>query len=229
MTGYPYNSAQVLTDDLYTMYYEEGQTKGSEEQRNAAFFVAEKLASSHYRTFLKETIVTGTYLWPQLDRHIRLHHGHVKRVHNVTILSAESGCNCDITEDTGCAFVLDADYGYLHIRQTREGFLSGCGCSVENFPYQARVVYEAGLSSGTVYQDDILLGLATIADILLNEMADPGGNESPGDIGVQAWGAQGYSETRVPLRKTVIGSSPRANFAAGLLDQAVPTRRLLRL
>lgn len=225
MTGYPYNSPIVLTDELYIKYGGD-QEKGTEGQRNAAFFVAEKLATSHIGTFLLPTIVTGTYQW---DSKIRLHHGHIRQVLGVTALSAKGDCSCSVSEDTGCAFVLDADYGYLHIRRTGGSYLMGCGCAYAFEPSQARIAYEAGLSSGTTYQDDFMLGLEIVADIMLNEIADPSGNESPGDIGIQRWAAQGYTEERVPLRKTVIGSSPRANLAARLLDQAVPTRRLLRL
>lgn len=227
MSDYPYSSAYLLTDDIYTLYTDEA-TKGTEEQRNAAFFIAERLATSHIKTFFTATIVTGTYLWPRFGQPLALDHVHINSILDVTAISSDGGCSCSTRADDGCAYLLDAEFGVIHVRVSSAGGVIGCGCG-SFVPYQARVIYSTGLSSGTSHQPDILLALSTVADEILNEIADPGGNETPGAHGIIRWANQGYTEERMPLINTALGNSPRANFAARLLDQAVPNKRALRL
>src|SRR5574342_529033 len=89
-----------------------------------------------------------------------------------------------------------------------------CNCASDSnpYPYQIQVVYNAGLPSGTSYQPDVLMGLATYADIILNEIVGYG-NEAPGDVGIESFNNVGYSEVR-RIRNTTFGSSPRAVFAS---------------
>jgi hypothetical protein len=227
MSDYPYSSAYLLTDDIYSEYTGE-TTKGTEMQRNAALFIAERLAASHIKTFFTPTIITGTYLWPTFGQPLMLDHVHINSISDVTAISSSGDCNCSTREDDGCAYLLDAEFGVIHIRMASAGGYIGCGCG-SFVPYQARVTYETGLSSGTANQPDILMALSTVADEILNEIAEPSGNETPGAHGIIRWANQGYTEERMPLINTALGNSPRANFAARLLDQAVPNKRVLRL
>ena len=224
---YPYSEAYFLTDDIYVLYGGD-QTKGADGQRDASFFIAERLATSHTKTFFQPTIVTGTYLWPHFGQPLALDHVHINSILDVTAISSAGDCSCSTREDDGCAYLLDAEFGVIHVRVSSAGGVIGCGCG-SFVPYQARVTYDAGLASGTAYQPDILLALSTVADEILNEIADPGGNETPGAHGIIRWANQGYTEERMPLINTALGNSTRANFAARLLDQAVPNKRALRL
>ena len=90
------------------------------------------------------------------------------------------------------------------------------GCSI--YPFKAEFTYEAGLPSGTSYHPDILLGLTTYADIILNEIIGYG-NEAPGDIGVQNYKNQQYTESRVELIRTTFGTSARAQFVHKLFTK----------
>lgn len=225
--NYPYSSAFILTDDIFTQNGGD-TTEGLEGQRNAAFFIAEKMASVHMRTYLQPTVVTGSYMWPQMGQRVRLDHNRINSILSVTAVSPSGGCSCETREDVGCSYMLDAEHGLIAIQVSRSSGQVYCGCG-SFVPYQARIVYNAGIPSGTAYQPDVLLALSTVADIVLNEISGYPANEAPGDHGLIRWANQGYMEERMGLIRTVFGSSPRANFAARILDQAVPGKRALRL
>lgn len=227
MIPYPYTDAFILTDDVFTLYGGSA-IKGQEGQRNAAFYIAERLVTSHLRTYLQPTVVTGTYLWPGFSQPLVLEHKHINSVLDVTAISADGSCNCTLREDPACAYLLESEFGYLYIKTTGSGSQVGCGCGYFT-PHQARIAYNAGLSTGTSTSPDILLALSTVADIILNEISTPSGNEAPGAHGIIRWASQGYTEERMPLINTVLGNNPRANFAANLLDQSAGGKRALRL
>ena len=60
--------------------------------------------------------------------------------------------------------------------------------------------------------------MTTYADIILNEVVGYG-NEAPGDIGVQSYTNQQYSENRVKLLRTDFGTSARAQFVKKLIEK----------
>jgi hypothetical protein len=95
------------------------------------------------------------------------------------------------------------------------------------YPYRIDVVYNVGFSSGTSHQPKVLMALTTYASIIMNEFLGYG-NEAPGDIGVQEFSNQQYSEKRVKLINTVFGASPRAQFAHRLLT-SLRKRRYVNL
>jgi hypothetical protein len=83
-------------------------------------------------------------------------------------------------------------------------------------PYKLRVVYEAGLPSGTSYQPHVLLALTTMAGVFLNEIIGFG-NEGDGDVGIEKFRNQQYSEERKFLLRTTFGASAKAQFVWKLL------------
>lgn len=211
---YPYFAPIILTDQIYL---DSGGHTGTStaNQRNAAYLIAEKRMTSHLNTFLKPTVVTGTYEWPHMGEPIILDQGYLISIKSVKAISQDSFCDCDLTESDACGLIKDDTYGYVYVRVT-EGAYRGCGCGSVN-PWQLRIAYEAGLPSGTVYQADMLLALTIVAELTLNEMIDQGANEGVGDVQITEFSNQSYREKRGVLGHTGLGSSARANYAADLV------------
>ena len=210
---YPYNSPIILTDALFSEYGGDA-TLGTNAQRNAAYFIAEQQASEDLETYLLPTIVTGTYIYRPIDKFLVLDNTHVTRIISTSYIDTEEKVYWSQTgTDNVYISLRDGERGLVDIH-----WLSGrCNCtSVYAYPYKVQEVYECGLTSGTSYRSDILLALTTYADIILNEIIGYG-NEAPGDIGVQSYANQGYSENRVKLIKTSFGTSARAQFVKKLL------------
>jgi len=211
MRVYPYSSAILLNDAIFQTYG--GHIDGSlPQQRDAAYLAAEMAATEDLDTFLLPTIVTGTYACLPQWKKIMLDYGHVHQIYATRFYDAggnliweqegTDNINVNITSDT---------YGVISL----DWILGGWGVS---FPHHIQVVYSAGLPTGTANKPDILLALTTYADLLLQEIIGYG-NEAPGDVGVQAFSNQQYSETRVRLLRTSFGTSARANFASQLLTK----------
>lgn len=215
MIEYPYSQVILLTDEIFSAYG--GHTDNtSDKQRNAAYWIAERQATEDLETYLLPTIVTGTYLFNPADRFLTLDHCWIRRVINTRFLDTEETC---YWEQAG------TDNIYLSLRDAERGLvdihwlLGQCNCTAHSqYPYQIQEVYEAGFTSGTSYRADILLALTTYADIILNEIIGYG-NEASGDIGIQRFSNQSYTEERVKLIQTSFGSSPRAHFVKKLLEK----------
>lgn len=216
MLLYPYTSNIILTDTIFSNYGGDA-TLGINHQRNAAYWIAEQAVSEDLETFLLPTIVTGTYLYNSINKFLVLDHTYVRKVIKTSFLDTEEVV---YWSQLGTANV------YLSLRDDERGLvdifwlLGNCNCHSNwtRYPYQIQVVYEAGFSSGTSYRPDILLALATYADIILNEIIGYG-NEAPGDIGVQRFSNQQYMEERVKLVHTAFGSSARAQFIKSQLEK----------
>ena len=208
---YPFSTNIILTDTIFTTYG--GHTGTSvAAQRNAAYFIAEKAATSDVGTLLLPTIVTGTF-FPNLSHLYVTDYGYVNTIHAVRFIDEE---NTVLWEQLGLS------NGYVGIRGDKErgivdiNYWAGeCGCC-NGMPYNVQIVYTAGLPSGTSFRSDVLLALTTYADIVINEITGYG-NEAPGDIGVQDFSNQQYRESRVQLLRTQFGTSARAQFASKLL------------
>lgn len=214
MEIYPYSSAIILTDAIYTEYGGNIDTS-TEGQRNAAYVIAEKKMTEHIGTFLLPTIVTGTYQWPG-GNPLVLPYSYINSISSVTVLSPEN-CyqDCDIDESDGCVFVRNDTYGYVDVRK----IASYCGCSNSyGYPYQVRIAYKAGLPTGTANMPDMLLALKTVAEIELNAMIDPYANEGAWNVGIEEFSNQDYREKRTKLKNTVFGNSAAANYAASLVS-----------
>lgn len=206
MNLYPLTAPIILNDVIYEEYGGNLDTC-TPLQRQAAYLIAEKEVSEMLETFLLPVTVTGTYSYAPL---LMLDHSYIITVNRVEFIEfdgdvywSQDGVNNDYIA------IRDDSYGLVDIN-----YLSGyCHChTAGEYPYRVRVSYTAGFPTGTASQADFLLGLTTYAQIILNEIIGFG-NEAPGDIGVQNFKNQEYSEQRVGLFKTALGSSPKAHFA----------------
>ena len=211
MNDYPYNSPIVLTDDLFQAYGGD-LTIASSAQRQAAYWLAEEKASEDIGSFLLPTNVTGTFVYS--GNRYTLDHAYVRQIYSTKFLDYEDDVYFTATGPTNIYVNLyNPEMGFVDVGQA----ISNCGCSPA-YPYKIQFIYQAGLSSGTSFRPDVLLALSTYASIILNEIVGYG-NEAPGDIGVQSFKNQEYSETRKTLLRTTFGTSAKANFAHGLLNR----------
>ncbi len=217
---YPYNSPIVMTDAIFTAF---GGITGSSvaAQRTAAYRIAEMFMSEDLETYLTPTIVTGTY---NFDDRLVLDHAYVNYVSLLRFFDLEERLYWTVsgTANVYASLRDTGEYGIVDLHQVLMN-CQGCWAAHGILPYKIQVVYNTGMSSGTSYQSNILLGLTTIAQIMVNEIIGFG-NEAPGDIGVQSFSNQGYSERRVGLLRTIYGSSAKANFVHNLLSPIRPYR-----
>lgn len=219
MITYPFSSPIILTDDIFIAYG--GQTgTAPAAQRNAAYFIAEKHVTNYVGTFLLPTTVTGTYSYNG-SNFVVTDYGYVHSVKSVVCQSIDSLTSCTLSDKDGCAFIFNDTFGYLNVSCAN----NQCGCAGWGQPYKYQIAYEAGLPTGTASQADILLALTVVAQETLNEMIYPHANESDGARGVEKWSSLDYSETRKKLKRTALGQSARANFAAELLDNSIKKAR----
>lgn len=215
MQEYPYHSALVLTDDVFLQYG--GMTGTSTpQQRAAAYLLAEEQMTEHLGTFLVPTVVTGTYTWHGRNP-IELDYGHILDVKRVVVSSVDWANSCEFETATGCAVVRNARYGYVDVSAALS--CGGCGSIVGLPPYNVQVVYESGLSTGTVTNPSMLAALTLAAQINLNEWDASLSNEGVADIGIQSFSNQSYSEQRVRLGRTAFGSSAMAQRIARLVNK----------
>jgi hypothetical protein len=178
-------------------------------------------ATQYIGTFLLPTIVTGTFMYD--GNYVATDYGYVHQILSVTIIS-KTGNECGLQSDSSCAFIANDTFGYLDVRCS----ISSSSCGNILSPYQYKIAYEAGLPTGTASKPSILLGLTMAAQLFLNEIAYPSANESTGDVGVESFSNQGYSEKRKTLKRTSFGQSAKASYIAHLFDSSlVKARRAL--
>lgn len=209
---YPFSSPIILTDSLFTAY---GGSTGTSTnaQRQAAYVMSEEQISTSIGTLLKLAIVTGTFAYPNVG-HFPLDWNRVSRLIKTTFIDFDGVEILSVDgEASGYINLRDKEMGDVDINYSHYSSAHG---NVYPF-YHVRIVYECGIPSGTSYHPNLLLALAIEADIILAEIVGYG-NESDGDIGIQSFRNQEYSETRSPLRNTVLGNSPRAMFADRMLE-----------
>jgi len=214
----------ILTDDIFVAY--DGLTGTTTvAQRQAAYSIAEGQAIQEIGTFLESTIVTGTHSWPPMSQPLQLPYTHVSVISSVVAIH-DAGCNCadDSVEIDGCAWLLDGDGGLVSLRECGNTLKASCsGCSCGHYgagPLQVRVVYTAGLPANAANDPRLLMGLATAAQLALEQMTDPAAAEGgAGDPGIKSFSSLSYSETRADssFKETAFGSSARANYAAKML------------
>lgn len=220
MKTYPFSAPIILNDTIFTQYG--GQTGSfTAAQRSAAYLIAETQTSNYIGTLLLPTIVTGTWGYaPQ----IVTDYGYVHQIFSTQILSV--GNNCVLYTGSACSLIYEDTYGYIN----PSCVTSLCGCSGLAFPYQVQIAYKAGLPTGVANHPSVLLAMTMAAQISLNEMIFPSQNESTGDIGIESYSSLDYSEKRVKARRTVFGTSAKAEKIANLLDGAIrKVRPLLML
>lgn len=206
MQQYPYYTPQILNDDIFLRYG--GQTGTSTAlQRQAAYLLAEEQMTEHLSSFLVPTTITGTLFW--VGNLYETEFGHVSSVLLVTVTSIESVYPLTQVVYTGSALVRNAEYGYFDIVLPVRPIA----------PYNVSMVYQSGLSTGTVTQPSMLAALSLAAAINLNEWDASLSNEGSSDIGIQSFQNQSYQETRVKLGRNTFGSSPAAQRVARLVQK----------
>jgi hypothetical protein len=150
-------------------------------------------------------VITGAAWWR--GNFFETEFGHIQRVLAVTGERVESLDPLATSPISGSALIRNAQYGYLDV---------DVYCQ---YPYNLKVVYESGLSTGTASQPAMLTALTIAAQINLNEMDFSLSNESTADIGVQKFSNQSYSEERVKLGRNAFGNSALAQRAARLVKR----------
>ena len=216
MILYPHgDSPIIMTDDIFHQYG--GIINASTpELRQIAFTIAEEAVTDDIGTLLLPTIVTGTVSW-NLTNPIITDYGYVSRVDLVRFLDIEEDIYFTASGTANVYVSLrDDTYGIIDIHN----IFANCGCisSVNPYPYQVQYVYEAGLPTGTASQPKMLLALTTYSDMVLNQI-EGYGNEADGLVGVSEFKNQDYSEKRHNLKRTIFGSSARAQFVSDLLTK----------
>jgi hypothetical protein len=214
-------SPVILTDDMFFSYNPDCVVTGTAALRDAAYLEAEQRMITHINTPLLPTQISGTYLWPRPPSEpFLLDYVRVRSVDSIVARTLDDACECDLSDNEACAIIREGKFGILDIRQIDAGFHRACGGCGPGCAYQVDLTYTAGLQTGVAANDKTLhAALAFAARISLNEMVDPGANEGgAGDPGVQGWASQGYSENRTTLRRTVFGSSARANRIADMVE-----------
>lgn len=206
MNFYPYSSPIILTDAIFILYG--GHTGTSvAAQRQAAYLIAEREASEDLNTFLLPTIVSGTFVNPAWE--IILEHGYINSIIETRFIDKEEKTYFTVT---------GIDNVYIGLQDDVRGIVGLSYWAYDPILYKIQFVYNAGLPSGTSFMPDVLLGLTTYADIILNEILGYG-NEAPGDVGVQDFRNMGYSESRIALIRTAFGTSARAQFVHKLFTK----------
>ncbi len=214
MNLYPYNAPLILTDDIFADYGGDPE-KATSKQRKLAYRMAEMTATEELNSFLLPTTVTGTYFYP-FTNPIITEYAYINQVILTRFIDTEEKIYWTVSGTANIYVSLrDNEYGIIDVHS----LIGTCNCHSASraYPYQVQVVYNAGLPSGTSYQPDILMGLVTYADIILNEIVGYG-NEGPGDVGIENFNNQGYAEVR-RIKNTTFGSSPRAIFAQRMFQR----------
>jgi hypothetical protein len=194
---YPYSTPQILTDSIFLMYG--GQTGSSTAaQRQAAYVIAEEQMTEHLSTFLVPTIVSGS-AWYRGGTLFETEYGNIQQV---LLFRAEEVSQLSPLQTefhTGSVLVRNGQFGLVDvILPCQYGYI-----------YSNTVVYQSGFPTGTV-PSSLMAGLALAAQINLNEWVVDLSNEGVGDVGIQQFTNQSYSEQRKRLGRNAFGSSALA-------------------
>jgi hypothetical protein len=212
---YPFSAPIILNDTIFALYG--GQTgTWNAAQRNAAYLIAEQQTSSYIGSLLLPTVVTGT--WGYANR-IVTDYGYVHQIFSTQLLNVNGYCN--LYTGSACSLIWEDTYGYIDVACLTQY----CNCVGLAVPYQVQIAYQAGLHTGVANQPAVLLAMTMAAQISLNEMIFPSQNESTGDIGVKSFSSLDYREERVKMRRTVFGTSAKAEKIANLIDGAIKKAR----
>lgn len=196
-------------------------------KRDASYKIAEQFAMRHIGSFLVPTTVTGTFNILE-DYRVHLPFGRIRSIDSVTFVH-QNTCACGVSASTieiaGCAYIYHAEAGIVALADCLGNWYGRANCTCltrfgQGVPDQVRIAVTAGFGAGEVAANDAaLLGLTIAAELALEQMADPSAAEGgPGDPSISSFSDSGYSETRQFLYDTEFGGSPRANYAARMLQ-----------
>lgn len=219
---YPVDTVQVMSDSVFVAYGGETGTS-TPAMRNAAYYIAEESMCLHLGTLLTPTIVTGT-VFPLTNGMTVLDWGYVSEVYQLRT-HTEDGDTQMITDVSWA--LRDADNGFFDAGSALSKFL-GWSCYPDYRPnfYSYDLAYKAGLQTGISMRPNMVMALTILSDIALKEMSVLGMNEGVGDIGIKSFSTAGYTESRVDLIRTALGSSARANYARKLVNGVKLTQAL---
>jgi len=209
---YPYFTAQILNDSTFIAYGGHTGTSTT-NQRLAAYYVAERQMTEHIGTFLKPTIITGSYFYPPADP-LELEYGYVRSINSFLIKTSL---------DDEYTYTADEIHKYVLLRNWKAGYvdilLTPAGWCYDPYnAYTIEIGYTCGLLTGSSIAPDMLMALTMVAQINLNEIVSDFTlvNEGVGDIGIQEFSNMFYHEIRVKLGHSIFGNSAKANKAADL-------------
>jgi hypothetical protein len=223
MKTYPFLTAQILSEQLFVMYGGHTGT-ATAAQVAGALAIAERQMTEQLGTYLVPVTVTGTYYVNNDFSPLVLEVGRIREVKKATFHFIESLVTGTYTDYPGIAQIRDAESGFVDIRFHIDSY--PC-CQWQPGPYEVEVVFTSGMDTGTSMNEPGLhMGLAAAADLVLNEMIDPGGSEV--QVGVQDWSSMRYRENRTPLHNTAFGMSARANYISRLVEH-LKVRRVGRI
>jgi len=224
MLIYPFTEPVALTDTIYVQHGGETGTTTA-FQRSVAHTAAEEQVSTYINALLVPTTLTGTYS-THGGRPLTTDWGRVQSIDSVTLKYFQWDTDCSITETTTCAYILDTGFGVI-----LPNYTANCNCFIgayKGFPDQIQVAYTSGMATGTVHGKSFMMSLVKQAELNLKEISyELGGNEAPGDIGVQSFKNEKYEENRVALLSTALGSSAVSNWVAKNLRKYRRLRKVI--
>lgn len=228
-TLYLVTGTVILDDAIFSNF---GGTFGSSsfQQRNSAYQIAEQFAIREIGSFLIPTAITELFSWPltmkQGGCRVKLFYNHLISVDSLTS-KHEIYCDCTTVDISGCAQIVNPENSIVDLQAC--GGVSGgaqCNCAwaqgygPQRRPRLVEITYTSGIPTGqAAMTSSVLQGLTIAADLALEQIIDPSAAEGgPGDPQVKSFSDTGYSESREGLIMTAFGGSPRANYAARMLQ-----------
>lgn len=212
---YPYNYPIILNDEKWYDHGGDPSISESETIRDSAYLIAEKRMTRFLETFLLPTDITGTYQvsYRTLKNGLQLRYGYLNQVYLIQYIDEKEDVYYTIT---GTANI------YASVRDSRNGLIDlnylhgNCCAGSLPYPYSIRIMYNAGLPTGTASSGDFLVALSTLAKIAINEVVGYG-NETVGDAQIDSFKNQEYFEKRVKHAPTALGRSAQARYVADLV------------
>lgn len=186
-----------------TEYLTYGGLSGSAELMNTALDIAWDYVENEIDTNIVNALESQEiHLWPRelrdwnerYDR-IILDKTHVNSVDSVQLLSdVYAGCSCQLTVFSGCAILVDAEAGYIAVRECANCAAASCMSCGTTRPYQAKVNYYAGLFPNAILDKNIILAVVFKAREIMQSMS--GSLQDIGSYSVTSWRSMDYSETK---------------------------------
>ena len=198
----------ILNDELFVRY---GGITGSStpDARLVAYQAAEEQVVYYLGFPLSPTQVTGEYPAYAVGYATTLEFMRVMSLDYSAIVSL-TGSHEVQNELVGVVTLVDNERGIIDTSQLY--------CYNMVHGYGLRVVYTAGLESGTFTSSALgMMALTAAAQLLLNELVVPGQTEAR--VGIQEFTNMRYSEKRFPLNTSIFGSSAPANYIRTLLNK----------